>query len=567
MILEDSPLIREAATHADLNAIFDKIGEAITIVDANWRVKYINDVYFRYSGLTREQVEGKRVFEFAPNFRQSIFYESIERSVRERRETRKISFSPVLKQWMRCRTVPYDDGAAIFMRTASEDDVSEHLRSESAVTDSLTGLRNKAGMGEDVAELARNRAPFHLLIIGVEGLKAVNDSHGYDVVDMCLLELTAQLKASMEEGDTLYRLATDELGAICFGDEDDVIRKAQKLSGQVALPIALRAVRIRLGASIGLVNGLTQSEGFEQLLKRCSLALTRARRQRSDRPDRIEAIQVFSQDLEAAASSRLMLQDELRTALPAGQFKLLIQPKVSLATGRVVGGETLLRWNHPGRGVLTPGVFLEAASDIGLMPAIDDWVLRHSIGLAKELDQAGISTPVSVNLGCDSFDDALLPTRIATCLQEYQLPPHLLEVEIPEGALMRDVERAVSITTELRVMGVLLSIDDFGTGYSSFAYLAQFPVHTLKIDRSFILELERSKAKQTIVRGIITMAHHLSLDVVAEGAEDTSQISLLKKMRCDKIQGYYYARPLAVEDFIAFHQERAARAVPAADAL
>lgn len=567
MIPDESPLIREAANGAELNAIFDKIGEAITIVDASWRVRYINDVYFRYSGLKRAQVEGKTVFEFAPNFRQSIFYDSIEKAIRERRETRKISFSPVLKQWMRCRTVPYDDGAAIFMRTASEDDVTEHLRSESAVTDSMTGLRNKAGMGEDVGTLLKSRAPFYLLIVGVEGLKAVNDSHGYDIVDMCLLELTAQLRASLDDGDTLYRLATDELGLICFGDEDQVIEKAQRLSVEISLPISLRSVRIRLGASIGLINGLDPTDGFEQLLKRCSLALTRARRLRAERPDRTEAIEVFTPALEAAASNKLLIQDELRTALPGGQFRLLIQPKVSLATGGVVGGETLLRWNNPTRGLLTPHVFLDAANDIGLMPAIDDWVLRNSIKAAKELEAAGIPTPISVNLGGDSFDDAMLPTRIGVFLEEFELPAHLLEVEIPEGALMRDVERAIAITTELRMMGVLLSIDDFGTGYSSFAYLAQFPVHTLKIDRSFIAELSKSKAKQTIVRGIIAMAHHLSLDVVAEGAEDTSQISLLKKMRCDKIQGYYYARPLSLQDFVRFHKERTPQALPRPDAL
>lgn len=567
MILDESPLIREAARGADLNAIFDKIGEAITIVDSSWRVKYINDVYFRYSRLTRAEVEGRRVFDFAPTFRQSIFFESIDRAIREKRETRKISFSPVLKQWMRCRTVPYDDGAAIFMRTASEDDVTEHLRSESAVTDSLTGLRNKAGMGEDVAGLLKTRAPFYLLIIGVEGLKAVNDSHGYDVVDMCLLELTAQLRASMEDGDTLYRLATDELGAICFGDEDSAMQKAQRLSVEIGLPIALRAVRIRLGASIGLVNGMEQRDGFEQLLKRCSLALTKARRLRAERPDRSESIQVFAPSLEVEASSKLLLQDELRTALPSKQFQLLIQPKVSLATGAVVGGETLLRWSHPARGLLSPGAFLDAANDIGMMPAIDDWVLRNSIKVAKELEGLGVATAISVNLGADSFDDPLLPSRIGQYLSEYGLPPHLLEIEIPEGALMRDVGRAISITTELRLMGLSLSIDDFGTGYSSFAYLAQFPVHTLKIDRSFIVELNKSKAKRTIVRSIIAMAHHLSLDVVAEGAEDTSQISVLKKMHCDKIQGYFYAKPLSLADFIEFHRVRQPQGLPAPDAL
>lgn len=556
MLLDDSSLLKAAASSSDLNAIFDKIGEAITIVDDTWRVKYVNDVYFRYSGLTRLQVEGRLVSEFAPNFKQSIFFDSIERAIRERKETRKVSFSPVLKQWMRCRTVPYDDGAAIFMRTASEDDVTEHLRSESSVTDTLTGLRNKAGLGEDVSALITKRAPFHLLIIGIEGLKTVNDSHGYDIVDMCLLELTAQLKASLDPGDSLYRIATDELGAICFGSEDEAFEKARQLCIEISLPIALRSVRIRLMASVGLVGGLDHSgSGFEQMLKRCSLALTRARRMRLDRPDCLEAIEVFHPALEVAASERVKLQDELRSALPNHQFMLLIQPKVSLATGAVVGGETLLRWVHPTRGLLSPGQFLDAAADIGLMPHIDEWVLKNSIAIAKALEDAGAAKTISVNLGADSFDDALLPAKIRRFLETSQLAPELLELEIPEGALMRDVERAISIMTELRMMGILLSIDDFGTGYSSFAYLAQFPVNTLKIDRSFINELDKSKAKRTIVRSIIMMAHHLSLDVVAEGAEDSGQISVLKRLHCDKIQGYFYAKPLSFDDFLDFQRK------------
>jgi diguanylate cyclase (GGDEF)-like protein len=560
------PVIRDASEIADLNAIFKKIGEAIIIVDGDWRVRYVNDVYFIYSGLKRDDVFGKVVFEFAPNFRNSIFFESIERAILDKRETRKLSYSPVLNQWMRSRAVPYDDGAAVFMRTASEDSVTEHLRAESAITDPVSGLRNKIGMEDAVKDLLRKRAPFHMMIIGIEGLKAITDNHGYAVGDLCILELAARLRNPSVEGGLLYRIASDEFGAIVFGTEDHAQETADDFRSQVEAPIILPSARALLTASIGISSGIRHGEDFETLLKRCSLALTQAKRSRHEPGKKSGTTRFFEHDLEIAAINRSQLQEDLRSALHGREFQLLVQPKVSLATGAVVGGETLLRWNHPARGTLTPGAFLDAAEEIGIMASIDSWVLENSIQLAKQLEQHGFPTVISVNLSVDSLDDPMLPAKLNDHLTKAGLPASLLEIEIPEGTLMRDVSKSISILTELKLMGVRLSIDDFGTGYSSFAYLAEFPVNTLKIDRSFILELTRSKAKRTIVKSIITMAHNLYLDVVAEGAEDNSQVALLKKMNCDKIQGYVYARPLDLKAFLKFAKTTQAKRTPPADA-
>jgi EAL domain-containing protein (putative c-di-GMP-specific phosphodiesterase class I) len=266
--------------------------------------------------------------------------------------------------------------------------------------------------------------------------------------------------------------------------------------------------------------------------------------------------------MELAAQHRMVLQEELRSSLDGRDFELLIQPKVSLASGVVVGGEALLRWRHLTRGMLTPGAFLEIADEIGAMPAIDDWVLKTAVAAARDLELHGLTVPVSVNLGIDSLDDTQLPRKLGQLLSESELSPWMLEIEIPEGALMHDVERSISVLTELQTMGVKLSIDDFGTGYSSFAYLAEFPVHTLKIDRSFIIELKNSKAKRTIVQSIIRLAHHLSRDVVAEGAEDSDQMNMLKRMNCDKLQGYVIAKPLQMEDFLSFARDNSEKPRP-----
>jgi EAL domain-containing protein (putative c-di-GMP-specific phosphodiesterase class I) len=253
--------------------------------------------------------------------------------------------------------------------------------------------------------------------------------------------------------------------------------------------------------------------------------------------------------------------------LDGNQFTLMIQPKVSLATGGVVGGEALIRWAHPKRGMLAPGVFLDIAQDIGAMVALDQWVLRQALRYCAELGSKGLRVPISINLSVDSLGDMYLADRVGAALAEARVAPGLLEVEIPEGALMHDVNVSGKVLAQLHEMGVLISIDDFGTGYSSFAYLAQFPVNALKIDRSFVSELALSETSRRIVRGMIRLAHSLSLEVIAEGAETEEQLAILKKMKCDSVQGYVLAKPMPIRDFETFVRGNPARERPNALAI
>jgi diguanylate cyclase len=249
------------------------------------------------------------------------------------------------------------------------------------------------------------------------------------------------------------------------------------------------------------------------------------------------------------------LEGELRTAIDGNQFTLMIQPKVSLSTGQVVGGEALIRWAHPKRGMLAPGAFLGIAQEIGAMVSLDQWVLKQTLRYITDLAAQGRNIPLSMNLSVDSLNDMYLADRIAKALSDAKVDPLLLEVEIPEGALMHDVKISSKVLNELHAMGVTISIDDFGTGYSSFAYLAQFPVHVLKIDRSFIKDMHLGEANKKIVRGMIRLAHSLSLEVIAEGAETEDQLTQLKRMKCDSVQGYVMAKPMPFKDFVSFAEK------------
>lgn len=549
--------VSAAASHGNLDAIFDAIDEAIVQLDSDWRVVYANDVYLRFARLTRAEVIGKTPFEFAPGFKKSIFYEPGLRCMQQRKETRQISYSPFLSIWVRVRAVPYQDGCVAMISKASEDSIKDHLRSERAQKDELTGLGNRLAMEERAGLLLRRHAPFALVLLGLTDLHKVRDAHGYASADMVILQVASRLSSEMQEGELLARLGTEEFAAFVFDQPARLAQRAEALLAVVRKPIELPAARIVLEASAGVVDASRHAQDFDHLLQRASLALAAARRRATQREDRRAAVCVYHAELELESQMRGALQEDLRLALDGQQFVLYAQPKISLSTGQVIGCEVLLRWAHPRRGLLAPGQFLGIAREIGAMPAIDRWTLQAAAQFARSLAARGLELPVSLNLGAGALGDPSLPERCKLMLDTLGVAPGLLEIEIPEGALVENLEASTRILQHLHELGVRLSIDDFGTGYSSFAYLARFPVDTLKIDRSLVQALHESKAQRTVVQAIVKLAHHLGMDVVAEGVETAEQSAVLKRLQCDTVQGYVFAHPMPFDDFVGFVQQRA----------
>jgi diguanylate cyclase (GGDEF)-like protein len=552
MLLSDDPLLLGTARAGDLDAIFEAIDEAIVQIDADWRVLYANDVYLRFARMTRSEVIGRTPFEFAPGFKRTIFYEPVLRCQQEHKETRQISYSPFLSIWVRVRVVPYQSGSVLMISRASEDSVKDHLRSERAQKDELTGLGNRLALEDRAGLLLRRHAPFALVLIGLNDLKPVRDSHGYAAADMALLQVASRLSSEMQEGEWLARISTDEFAAVLFCEPGSLAHRTEDLLAVIRQPIDLPNARVVLRAAAGCVDAAYEARDFETLLKRSSLALAAARRHASRSSGEGPALCAYRAELELESRLQTLLQDDLRMALDGQQYLLHLQPKVSLASGRVIGAEALIRWAHPRRGLLTPGHFLTAAREIGAMPALDRWTLQATAQMARALRAGGRAIPVSMNLGVGTLGDPTLPERCRLVLDTLELEPQLLEIEIPEGALVEDIEASTNILQRLHHMGVRLSIDDFGTGYSSFAYLARFPVQTLKIDRSLVTEIEHSKPHRKIVQGIVKLAHHLGMEVVAEGVETAGQADVLRRMQCDAIQGYVFAQPMPLEDFVRF---------------
>ena len=536
----------ETVNANDLASLLAEAGEAVVYIDQNWTVQFCNDIYLGNLGMARHEVIGRTPFEFLPQFKRSIFFELFELCRVKRKPQTRIGFSTALNRWLLIRVFPVGSGLLVLANDASESVVKQYQLAQKIVMDALTGLGNKLAMEQQIISLVKRAGGFSVMLLGLERFKEVNDAHGYAMGDMALLEVVSSIQSATLTGETLYRFSGDEFAVISEVVDTDLGARALALIEAVKHPITLNEARVVLGASAGTIDCPRNGDDFEVIVKRVGLALREAKKAGRD------AVTAYKPEMELATQMRAVLEGELRTTIDGNQFALMIQPKVSLSTGQVVGGEALIRWAHPKRGMLAPSVFLGIAQEIGAMVSIDQWVLKQTLHYIAELAGQGRNIPISMNLSVDSLNDMYLADRVSKALSDAKVNPRLLEVEIPEGALMHDVKVSSKVLNELNGMGVTISIDDFGTGYSSFAYLAQFPVQVLKIDRSFVNDMGNSEAGKKIVRGMIRLAHSLSLEVVAEGAETDDQLQQLKRMKCDTVQGYILAKPMPFNDFMRF---------------
>jgi diguanylate cyclase (GGDEF)-like protein len=544
-----APSLDEAGA-LQLQRLIGEAREAVVHIDHRWVVTYCNDVYLQDIGLPRDRIVGYTPFEFQPTFSRSIFFETIETARRERRPMAAIGYSAVLNRWLMVRVFPTSTGMLMLANDASETVVRQYQLAQQALKDSLTGLGNKLALVQDMQSRLAAGETFSVAVLGLNRFTSVNDAQGYANGDLALLEFASRLQIATLQREALYRLNGDEFALVLAGDPDEAKPRLRALLEVTRRPIALNGQSFVLGASAGAAFAPAHGADAEVLLKRALLSLRQAKRVCRD------DVVIYEAALEIVTRQRSELETELRRAVEQGQFTLLLQPKGALEGRHVIGAEALIRWPHPTRGVIAPDQFLPLAQECGLMPAIDRWVLRAALDQVSDLKRLGLAVPVSINLSVESLSDEGLVDNVLAALEATGVEAEMLDIEIPEGALMRDVEVSARVLAGLDQLGVGISIDDFGTGYSSFAYLARFPVHTLKVDRSFVADMATNPASRTIVKGLVRLAHSLSLQVVAEGAETDEQIAMLQRMRCDEVQGFGYARPMPFDKFCEFARAR-----------
>ncbi|HVT20863.1 MAG TPA: EAL domain-containing protein [Mycobacteriales bacterium] len=419
-----------------------------------------------------------------------------------------------------------------------------------AHTDPLTGLANRLSLADRIElavdGLAASSPGIALLMLDLDGFKAVNDTYGHAIGDELLTMVARRLRGSLRPSDLVARLGGDEFAVLLERvDHHQALAAAQRLLIAVNAPFAFSRGTISLSASIGLCHA-SDARGTLDLMRDADVAMYRAK---ADGKNRIVS---FEPAMQARVARRLRLETELRRSVDNGDFVLHYQPLVDLETLEVVGAEALLRWRHPERGLLLPTAFVDIAEDTGLILPLGRWVLEQAAKDAAVWQEvAGEPFSVSANLSPSQLHDPDLVAIVVAILQDADLAPDSLVVEITENLLLKDAELARSRLSALRSVGVKVAVDDFGTGYSSFAYLDRYPVDILKIDRSFVGSLGGRPRAAVLVRSILDLALAFDLETVAEGIETTDQLRTLRSLGCRFGQGFRFAVPRPAEQITA----------------
>ncbi|GAB3360855.1 putative bifunctional diguanylate cyclase/phosphodiesterase [Modestobacter lapidis] len=409
--------------------------------------------------------------------------------------------------------------------------------------DQLTGLPSRTAFSaalEDALAAAGDGPTPVVALLDLDRFGDVNATLGYQTGNALLQVVAERLRSAVPAGAALARLGGDEFGVLLTGvDADQAGLLAEGLLACVCRPVELDDLELDVEAAMGVSAGTAHDA--QEVLRRADVAFSAARSGRS-------GIARWSPGIDTFDADRLRLHGELRRACRTGELRVHYQPQVELRSGRVVAVEALLRWEHPRRGLLLPGAFIDLAEQTGLVRELTDVVLRQALADSTRWRAAGLSLRVAVNLSARSLTDPDLPSRVAVLLAEAGRSPRDLELELTETAAMEDPVRAGEVLGRLRALGVGLAVDDFGTGHASLAYLARLPVHTLKIDRSFVLTMHDQTGSRTIVRSIIDLAHGLGLRVVAEGVETADAWLDLVAHGCDDAQGFWMSPAVPAED-------------------
>ncbi|MGH8724826.1 MAG: putative bifunctional diguanylate cyclase/phosphodiesterase, partial [Burkholderiales bacterium] len=434
---------------------------------------------------------------------------------------------------------------AVSERTAELEQAqarAQHL----ADHDALTGLPNRRLLEDRLTQALalsyRNRKNTAVMFVDLDRFKYINDSLGHAVGDAVLREVAGRLVRQLRVGDTICRIGGDEFVVVLpeAKRSSDVAHVAQKVIEQLSQPVTVEERELVVTCSIGIAVYPDDGRDAESLIRNADAAMYHAKE--LGRAN----YQFFTEQMNQAASRRLALESDLRRALGKDELRVHYQPIVDAASGRIAAHEALARWQHPERGLVHPGEFIQLAEETGIILKLGEWVLREScrwntfIG-ARSDDGGGLQ--IAVNLSARQFNDPQLPRVVARALKETGLPPRLLELEITESTAMQQTDVTLRTLKKLKSLGVTIAIDDFGTGYSSLSYLRRFPVDKVKIDRSFVAEVPADRDQGAIVSAIIALAHALQIRVVAEGVETEAQREFLKGCGCDFIQGYLVGRP------------------------
>jgi len=558
---EEALQLRQRAIEASANAII------ITSAAApNYPIQYVNPAFERITGYSLDDVMNRSCSLLWADDRAQPEIQEIIAAVRDNRETR-VTLRTYGKDgrmfWSDAYLAPVRDETGFvnhFVVAINDITATKRYQAElefQANRDTLTGLANRNLLQDRLRQASAYATRYGhsvwLLFLNLDRFKFVNDTLGHRAGDELLKIVADRLRGAVRETDTIARMSADEFVLLLSERTEEHLSPAivQRIMDIVAEPIVIEGYEFVMGSSIGIA--VCPSDGIEAdtLIKHAGIAMYRAKETGRNN------FQFFTPAMNEHAMERLRIENDLRSALEREEFFLHYQPQVDIATGRVIGMEVLIRWQHPVLGMVPPGRFIELAEETGLIVPIGAWVLRSACHQCVAWQRAGLGPlRVAVNLSPFQFYREDLTQTVKDALAESGLAPQLLELELTESMMMNDIEHAVCILRDLKSIGVHLSIDDFGTGYSSLSYLKRFPIDLLKIDQSFVRDISIDPDDEAIVLSIISLAHSLRLKVIAEGVETEAQLAYLKRHGCDYMQGYHFSRPLPAPEFEQLLRQR-----------
>ena len=545
--------------------VFAQSAEAIMVTDAEHRILMVNRAYSEITGYSPDEVIGRNPRLMASGCHDENYYRSMWEAIHSsghwqgemwnRRKNGEIYPEMVSIS----RVIDADGKLSHYVGIFT--DISEHRANEAhihrlAYYDSLTGLPNRALLaeraGQELSRVERNGETLAMIFLDLDRFKNVNDSLGHRIGDVLLVQVAERLRRSLRDEDTVARLGGDEFILLLPGiSADGAAHVAEKMLQTLSSPYLIEQHELTITPSLGIAMYPVDGRGYEELSMCADTAMYRAKQGGR------QTYRFFTREMQDRTDRTLQIENALRRAIGLEQLYLVYQPQLTASSDQVVGVEALIRWQHPILGLVSPAEFIPVAEDSGLILPVGEWVLRKAVSQMALWLKEGLPLHVmAVNLSAIQFRQANLPELVSQILEEYDLPPHCLELELTEGVAMDNPLAAIEVMGDLHARGVRMSIDDFGTGYSSLSYLKRFKVYKLKIDQSFVRDIACDPEDEAIVEAIIGLSRSLGLRTIAEGVETQQQLDFLREKGCDEVQGYLFARPMLADELVVFVRSR-----------
>lgn len=544
-----------------LSGAVEQIADSVMITNGVGVVEYVNPAFEEMTGYTKEEAIGSTPRLLKSERQSASFYARLWKTVLDGQVFNDVIINRKKNGQFyyeeKTITPQKDQHGNIIHFISTGKDVTERIESQErlhylAHHDALTGLPNRVLLQDRLAQ-ALSRSRWHerniaVLFMDVDRFKIINDTLGHAVGDNLLQQMATRLLECIREGDTVSRLGGDEFAVVLndLASDEDVLPIAEKMISTLKTPMYIDGHELFVTSSIGISMFPRDGTDSNELLKKADVAMYRAKAQGKDK------YQLYNADDDVQAVGRLSIENQLRRALEKGEFSLNYQPQLDITDGSIIGFEALLRWYNQDLKNMPPLQFIPILEETGMIIPVGDWVLRTACQQEKAWQNAGMSPHrIAVNLSIRQFQGQGLVRRIDEILSEIGLLPQYLELEITEGLLIEQITETAKVLNELHEMGIHLSIDDFGTGYSSMSYLKRLPFDTLKIDRMFISDITFNPDDAAIATAIISLAHTLGMQVIAEGVETHDQLQYLQQQQCDAMQGYLFSPPLAADAVVA----------------